>query len=164
MPVRNYPDTPAIASAIVSFAQALTYPDTTPVYKSVHRGKIKDIVDLVANGAACLEVYGNLDGSERHAFGGRIHDPQTWYLLSIVSMDDSDAAETLIFRVRDALVQPFQIHATLNNAGSVFHAQIEDKSARFLNVYRNGQEFRAHLMGIMTRQEWVVPIPPGIVS
>lgn len=164
MPAPNYPNTPAIASAIVSFAQALTYPDTTLVYKSVHRGKLKDIVDLVANGAVCLEVYGNLDSSKRHEFGGRMRDEQTWYLLSMVNMDDADAAETLIFRVRDALVQPFQTHATLNDAGSVFHAQIEDGSARFLNVYRNGQEFRAHLMGIMTRQEWMVPTPPGIIS
>lgn len=163
MPVLTAPDTPAIANAIVGYGQTLAYPDTTLVYKECQLGEIKDIVDNVAGGNACLEVYANLDDSQRHAFGGRIHDDQTWFLLSLVSLDNAEAAELLIYRVRDALVAPFQQHATLGNAGNVFHAQIKSGSGKFLKVFRNGVWLRAHLIEVLTKQEWQVPAP-GVIS
>jgi len=111
-----------------------------------------------------LEVYANKDDSQRHAFGGKIWDEQTWFLLSLVGLDNAQAAETLIYAVRDALVQPFQTHATLGNAGSVFHAQLKPGTGRFLKVLRNGQWLRAHLVEVMSRSEWFVITPPGITA
>lgn len=158
------PNTPAIAAAIVAYGQALTFPGGSPVYTKVQPGEIKDITDLVSGSAqACLEIYANLDNSERHAFGGRVWDEQTWFLLSIVNLDNAASAETLIYQVRDALVQPFQKHATLGGAGSVFHAEIKSGSGKFIKIIRNGEWLRAHLIELMTRQEWQVP-SPGVTS
>lgn len=164
MPATTSPNTTAIADAIVAFGQALTYPNTsTLVYKAVAKGELKDVIDLVAGGAVCLEVYANLDDSQRHAFGGKIWDEQSWFLLSMVSLDNAQTAETLIHQVRDALVVPFQQHATLGDAGSVFHAQIKPNTGKFFKIFRNAQWLRSHVLEIMTKQEWFVP-PPGIVS
>lgn len=158
------PNTLAIANSIVSLTTALTYPDTTSVYGYVQLGEIKDIIDRIANSKACLEIYANNDNSEHFAFGGKIRDEQTWFLLSLVSMTNANAAEQLIYKVRDQIVQPFQIHATLNNAGTVYHSQLLSKGAKFLKIYRNGQWMRAYLCELMTRQEWNVPTPPGVIS
>jgi hypothetical protein len=157
------PNTLAIGQAIVSYAQALTYTDTSNVYSLVQLGEIKDATDKIAGGKAVLEVYANNDGSERRAMGGRIWDEQTWFLLSLVSLVNAQTAEQLIYKVRDQIVVPFQTHATLGNAGSVFHSQLLPKGAKFLKMYRNGQWMRCHLCEIMTRQEWVIA-SPGIVS
>jgi hypothetical protein len=158
------PNTPAVASAIVAYGQALTFSGGGAVYTKVQNGEIKDITDLVASGTqACLEVYANLDDSQRYAFGGRIRDEQTWFLLSIVSLDNAAAAETLIYKVRDALVQPLQEHATLGSAGSVFHSELKAGSGKFLKIMRNGEWLRAHLIELMTRQEWQVPAP-GVIA
>lgn len=160
----SQPNTLAVANAIVSYATALTYSGGASVYNAVGLSEIKDVTDVVAGGGACLEVYANTDDSQRHAFGGKIWDEQSWFLLSLVNMDNAASAEALIYNVRDALVQPFQQHATLGNAGSVFHAQIKPNSGRFLRAQRNGQWLRGHLLEILTKSEWFVPTPPGIIS
>jgi len=164
VPAPNQPSTIAVAQAIAGFAQSLVYPSGILVYSIVSLGEQKDITTNVAGGNACLEVYANKDDSQRHAFGGKIWDEQTWFLLSLVGLDNAQAAETLIYAVRDALVQPFQTHATLGNAGSVFHAQLKPGTGRFLKVLRNGQWLRAHLVEVMSRSEWFVITPPGITA
>lgn len=165
MVAQTAPNTPAVAQAIVAFGQALTYSTSgLLVYTAVSSGETKDLTNAVAGSNACLEVYANLDDSQRHGFGGKIWDEQTWFLLSLVNLDNAEAAELLIYQVRDALVQPFQTHATLENAGSVFHAQIKSGSGRFLKALRNGQWLRGHLMEILVRQEWFVPTPPGVIA
>lgn len=160
----NSPDTLSIANSIITLTTALTYPDTTPVYDLVQLGEIKDVTDKIAGGKACLEVYANNDSSEHYSFGGKIRDEQTWFLLSLVSLVNANTAEQLIYKIRDQIVQPFQIHATLNNAGTVYHSQLLPKGAKFLKMYRNGQWMRCYLCELMTRQEWVVPTPPGVIS
>lgn len=163
MPSTTAPNTKSIGNQIVSFLSSLTYPDTTTVYQLAQLEEIKDVTDQVANGA-CVEVYGNMDKSERRGFGGRIWDTQSWYILSMCSMDTA-ALAAKIYDVRDALVQPFQTHATLGTTvQNLFHAQFKDGSGRFLKVMRNGQWLRAHLIELETKQEWIVPTPPGVIS
>jgi hypothetical protein len=166
MPGTTAPNTLAIGNAIVSFCQAVTYPNTsTIVYSAVQLGEIKDITDQVAaSGTACLEIYANKDNSQHFTFGGKLRDEQTWFLLSLVNLDNALAAEQLIYQVRDALIVPFQVHATLGNAGSVYHSQIQPNSGKFIKIFRNGQWLRAHLIEIQTWQEWFVPTPPGVIS
>lgn len=162
MTLLTAPNSLAVGQAIVNFAQALTYSGGASVYALVQLSEVKDVTDVVANGNACLEVYANQDDSQHHAFNGRVRDDQSWFLLSLVGLDNAQSAETLILQVRDALIQPFQTHATLGNAGSVFHSQIKPGSGKFLKVFRNGQFLRAHLIEIKTISEWVVT--PGVVS
>lgn len=158
------PQTRKVADAIVSYLTALTYADTTHVYGLAQLEVIMDVVSRVSDGGAVAEVYGGADDSARHNFGGRIWDEQEWYILSMCSLETSALAAN-IYDVRDALVQPFQEHAKLGaQVDNLFHAQIKDKSGMFLQVVRNGQRVKAHMIQIMTRQEWVVPTPPGIIS
>jgi len=158
------PNSPAVIAAIVSYMTALTYPDTTPVYTLAQEEEIKDVTDLVATGGACLEVYGASDDSQRHAFGGLIWDEQSWLLMSLVSKATA-ALAAQIYKVRDALVQPFQVHATLGGGiPQLFHAQIKPGTGAYLDVYRNNQWLRGHRIQIMTRQQWNVPTPPGVIS
>lgn len=163
MPLSTTPNTIAIGNAIVAYLAALTYPDTTPVYKLAQLEAIKNVVDLVATGGACVEVYGHEDDSQHHAYGGKIRDPQSWYILSICSLDTPQLAQQ-IYSVRDALVQPFQQHATLGNAGNVFHSQIKPNSGQFFRIFRNGKWYRSHVIELLTIQEWVVPTPPGVIA
>lgn len=162
----NVPNTPAIANAIVAYMQALTYPNSsTLVYTAVQLGQFKDLTDLIAvSGTACLEVYGNQDDSQHKGFGGKVTDNQSWYLLSLVNLDDAAAAETLILQVRDALVGPIQTHATLGNAGSVYHSQVKLGSGRFMKIPRNNVFYRAHVLEVYTKSEWAVITPPGVIS
>lgn len=166
MPSTTAPNTLAVAQAILGYGSTLVYPNTsTLVYTDVQLGEIKDITDQVsASTAACLEIYANKDDSQHFTFGGKIRDDQSWFLLSLVSLDNAQSAEQLIYQVRDAIIAPFQIHATLGNAGSVFHSQIKPNTGRFLKIFRNGQWLRAHLIEIYTIQEWFVPTPPGVIS
>jgi hypothetical protein len=165
MPATTAPQTLAVGQAIVAFGIALTYPSSGDVvYAQVALGEIKDVTDVVATGAACLEVYANLDDSQHKAFGGKIKDEQSWFLLSLVSLDNAQTAEEQIYQVRDALVRPFQIHATLGGAGSVYHAQIKPGSGKFTKMFRNGQWLRSHIIEVLTLQEWYVPTPPGVIS
>jgi len=161
----NHPQTKAVTAAILSFLQTTNFIGTsTPVYSLAQKGEIKDVIDSTAGGTVCCEVYMNTDGSERHDFGGMIWDEQTWFVLSLCSLDNAQTAEDLIADVRDALVVQFQPHATLSDAGNVFHAQIKPGSMRFVKIFRNGQWLRGHLAELMTRQSWQVPIPPGIIA
>lgn len=165
MPIPTMPSTLSVALALVSYAQALTYPSGGPVYSFVALGEIKDVTPYVAaSGTACLEVYGNQDDSQHKAFGGKLTDEQSWFLLSLVGLDDAQAAEKLIYQVRDALVQPLQTHATLGNAGNVYHSQVKAGSGKFVRISRDGVWFRAHLIEVFTKSEWFVPTPPGVIA
>ena len=165
MPATTAPNTKAIGNAIVGFLASLAYPSGLPVYvpNGTQLEEFKDLTALLSSGGACAEVYGDRDTSERRGFGGRIWDTQHWYLLSICPLD-TPTLSSQIYDVRDALVQPFQQHAQLNTVVSnLFHAQLMD-TMRFLRVLRNGVYYRAHLAELETRQEWTVPIPPGVIS
>ena len=165
MPYPTGPSTKAIGNAIVAYLAALTKPDTTAVYKLAQLEYIFDVIGKVSDGGAVVEVYGNLDSSERHGFGaaGHIKDVQTWYILSMCSLDTAETAAR-IYDIRDALVQPFQAHAQLGNiVSNLFHSQLQD-NMRFGRIQRNGQFLRMHLAILETRQEWLVPSPPGVVA
>jgi hypothetical protein len=156
MPYATAPNTLSIGNAIVSYLSTLTYSDgITLVYKQAQLEAIKDVSDLVASGGACVEVYGDSDKSERRGFGGRIWDTQTFFILSLCSLDTPQLAEQ-IYQIRDALVQPLQSHATLGTSVSnLFHSQLKD-NMRFMRMVRNGQWMRAHLCELETRSEWIV--------
>ena len=161
----NTPNTPAIGNALVAYFQALTYSNNLPVYTAVTLGQFKDLTSLIAaSGTACLEVYANQDDSQHKGFGGKVTDNQSWYLLSLVNLNNAAAAETLIMQVRDAIVIPLQTHATLGNAGSVYHSQVKLGSGRFVKIPRNSVYYRAHILEVYTKQEWAVITPPGVVS
>jgi hypothetical protein len=164
MPATLAPNTGAIGDAIVAYLAALTYPNTTKVYKDAQLELIFDVISQVSDGGAVVEVYGNADDSERRGSGGRIWDEQDWYILSMCSLETATLARK-IYDVRDALVVPFQTHATLGGGiYNVFHAQFKPKSGRFGQVVRNGQNVKMHIITLTTRQEWVVTTPPGVVS
>src|SRR5258708_2689583 len=150
------PNTLAIGNAIVTYMSALTYPSTsTTVYTLAQLEAIKDVIDLTANGGVCCEVYGDLDNSDRRGFGGRIWDPQSWFILSLCALDTPQHAQQ-IYNVRDALVVPFQTHATLGaQVSNLFHSQLQP-NMKFFRVQRSGQWLRAHLAILETKQEWQV--------
>jgi hypothetical protein len=163
MPATTAPQTKAIGESIVSYLSNLTYPDASRVYAVAQLESIKDVINAVSGGGACVEVYGDTDKSERRGFGGRMWDYQQWYILSMCSLDTASSAAK-IYDIRDAIVQPFQVHAQLGNiVSNLFHSQLQD-NMRFLRIQRNGQFLRAHLAILETRQEWTVPIPPGVIS
>jgi len=155
----NAPNTLAVAQALVAFAEALTN-GSSPVYAKVALGEIKDVIDLVANGGACLEIYANADDSQHTAFGGGIWDEQSFDLLSLVSLDDAQAAEELIYACRDALIVPIQQHYELGNAGNVFFSRIRPGSGKFFYIDRNGQWLRAHLIEVFVTSQWQATIAP----
>lgn len=159
----TYPDTDAIADAIVSFLSALVYPNTsTPVYTLAQVEALKDVTDLVANGGVCCEVYGDTDDSEERGYGGRIWDNQSWFILSLCALDTPTHARQ-IYKARDALVYPFQQHATLGGTVSnLFQSRLKRNSGKFFRVQRSGQWLRAYLVQLETKQEWV--INGGVVS
>lgn len=164
MPATLAPNTLAVGDALVAYLAALRYPDTTLVYKVAQMELIMDVVSQISDGGVVVEVYGNADDSERRGYGGRIRDEQDWYVLSMCSLETPTLARQ-IYKARDALVQPLQQHALLGGSVyNLFHAEIKPKSGRFWQVVRNGQNVKAHLITITTKQEWVVPIPPGVVS
>lgn len=162
MPVTTAPDSLAIGNQIVNYLSNLTYPGTsTLVYDLAQLESIKDITDLIANGGVCVEVYGNTDTSERRGFGGRIWDTQSFYILSMCSMDTPTLAQQ-IYNVRDALVIPFQTHATLGTqVFNLFQSALKP-NMKFLRIMRDGQFLRSHLAELEVKQEWF--IPGGIVS
>lgn len=164
MPLATAPNTRAIGNAIVTYLAALVIPNTsTPVYKVAQLEAIFDVIGQVSDGGAVVEVYGDLDDSERRGFGGRVWDEQDWFILSLCSRETA-ALAAYIYDVRDYLVQPFQVHAQLGNVVSnLFHSQLKSKSGRFYPILRNGQKLKAHVIILTTRQEWGV-IPPGVVS
>jgi hypothetical protein len=163
MPATTAPNTKAIGNAIVGFLAALTYPDTTAVYSYTQLETINDVATRVSDGGVIAEVLASGDSSKRRGFGGRMWDIQKWFILSMCSLE-TPVLSAKIYDARDALVQPFQAHAQLNNVVSnLFHSELLD-TMQFLRAPRNGQFFRAHLAILETRQEWIVPTPPGVVS
>lgn len=154
MPATTAPNTLLIGQQIVSYLAALTYPSTsTIVYTLANLEAIKDITDYVANGGICVEVYADGDGSDRRGFGGRIWDPQMWIILSICSLDSPTLAET-IYNARDALVVPFQTHATLGTSVfNLFYSELQP-NMKFGRLLRNGKWYRVHEAHLMTKQEW----------
>lgn len=156
------PNTKAIGVQIVSYLATLAYPSTAPVYKLAQLEQIKDVVTQVTDGGAVVEVYGNLDDSERRGFGGRVRDTQSWFIMSLVS-NETAAMAASIYDVRDALVQPFQLHATLGTSVfNLFHAALKPNTGHFMMMLRDGQFLRAHVIEIETKQEWQVP--GGVIS
>lgn len=159
MPLATAPNTLAVAQAIAGYMSPLTYTGGALVYKLVQVGEIKDVLGSVANGAACLEIYGGSDDSQPLAFGGTRQDTQSFYLLSMVSLDDSQAAEMLIYAVRDALVQPLSAHIRLGDTtGTIFLSGFKPNSGKFLDVPRNGQYLRAHVIELLVSSQWQVTL------
>jgi len=159
MPLPSAPNTMAVAEAIAGYMSALTYGNSTPVYKLVQVGEIKNVSNQVVNGAACLEIYGGSDDSQPLAFGGPRQDAQSFYLLSMVSLDDAQSAEALIFAVRDALVVPLSTHIRLGDtSGVIFLSGFKPNSGKFLDVPRNGQYLRAHIIELLVSSQWQVTL------
>jgi hypothetical protein len=159
MPLPTAPDTLAVAQAIAGYMEALTYTGGAPVYKMVQVGEIKDVTDQVVNGAACLEIYGGSDDSQPLAFGGPRQDPQSFFLLSMVSLDDAQSAEASIFAVRDALVVPLSTHIRLGDTtGVIILSGFKPHSGKFLDVPRNGQYLRAHVIELLVTSQWQVTL------
>ena len=163
------PDSVSVINALVAYLQGITYPSTAPVYvpsittlngslQGVQAGEFKDVTDfLIPNTAnAICEVYANSEHSHRQAFGGRIRDEQAWFILSIVDMTNANLAEITILQVRDAAIQPFHQHATLNQAGNVISIMLKPNSGKFLKIPRNGKYYRAFVFEVETISEWAV--------
>lgn len=158
----NTPNTPAIMTAIQGYMQSITWGSGSQ-FSLVQIEEIKDITTRVANGGACLEIYGAMDDSQHFTFGGKVKDQQSFMLLALTSKDKLEYAQQ-IYAIRDALIYPFQLHATLGNAGTVFHSQIKPGTGIYLDIKRNQQWLRGYRVQLMTIQEWNVPTPPGVIS
>jgi hypothetical protein len=157
------PNTHSIGTQIVSYLSTLTYPSTLPVYDATSLEAYKDVTDLVAGGGVCAEVYGDNDIAERRGFGGRVWHTQTWFLVSMCSLDTA-AYAAQIYDVRDALVQPFLAHATLGTSiFNLFNSELLP-NGKFTRILRNSQFLRAYIVSLQTQQESYVPTPPGITA
>lgn len=166
MPLMNAPNTPAIMTAIQTYMSSLTWTYNSVqniTFAQVQIEEIKDVTNVVAGGSACLEIYGTADDSQHKSFNGRIMDEQAFLLLALVSKDTPLYAQQ-IYTIRDALVRPFQIHATLGDAGNVYHSQIKPRVGKYVDIRRNEQWLRGYKVEILTYQEWQVPVPPGVIS
>ena len=166
MPAPTQRTTKAVGTAIVNYLAALTKPDTTAVYSLAQLEIIFDVIGKVSDGGAVVEVYGNIDGEERHGFGGagRMRAVQTWYILSMCSLE-SAALSSYIYDVSDYLMVPFEQHALLGSGATipgVYHSQMKPGGGRFYRVNRDGQWLKAYLCELETRQEWA--IPGGVIS
>lgn len=162
MPFATNRNTLAVGQAIVSYMSALVYPNTsTTVFTLAQLEAIKDIVDLTANGGVCCEVYGDLDTDERRGFGGRMRTTQTWFILCLCPLDTAAHAQQ-IYPVSDAVVYPFQQHATLGaQVFNLFQSQLKS-NGKFFRVQRSGQWLRTYLAELETKQEWA--IQGGVIS
>ena len=79
-------------------------------------------------------------------------------------VDFEQGLATAVNKARDALVVPFQTHATLGGGiYNLFHAELKSKSGRFGQALRNGQQVKMHMITVLTRSEWQV-VSPGVVS
>lgn len=164
------PDSIDVANAIVAYLQGITYVSNgLPVYvpsittpngnlAGVQLGEFKDVTDFLPPGGtnAICEVYANADNSHRQVFGGRVRDEQAWFVLSIVDMTNGNLAEITILNVRDAAIQPFHQHATLNQAGNDISTALKPNSGKYLRVPRNGKYYRAYVFEVETVSEWAV--------
>ena len=161
--------TRATGNAIVSYLTTLMYSGGGSVYALAQLEQIKDVTDFIANGRACAEVYCNLDDNITAAFGGGKWDDQTWYILSMTSLD-TPATAASIYDVRDALVTAIDSHTTLGGTiPGLFFAQWKStqpgksstqSSGRFLRIERNGQEVQAHIMELHTIVSWTATLLP----
>jgi len=159
LPAPTQRQTRALGQTIANYAAALTKPDTTHVYTLCQLELINDVLAQINDGGAVLEVYGNLDGEERHGFGGagRMRAVQSWYLLSMCSLE-TPALASYIYDVSDYLMVPFETHILLGNATmGIYQAQLKENSGRFYRVQRNGVWLKAHLCEIETQSEWAIP-------
>lgn len=164
MPYPTRRQTKALGQAIANYGAALLKDDTTHVYNLAQLELIDDVLSQVNDGGAVLEVYGNLDGEERHGFGGagRMRAVQSWYLLSMCSLQTNLLA-SYIYDVSDYLMVPLETHVQLGNPTiGIYLAQLKPNSGHFYRVLRNGVWLKAHLCEIETRQEWA--IPGGVIS
>ncbi len=154
MPAPTIRSTKALGQAIANYGAALVIPNTsTAVYRVAQLELINDVLSQINDGGAVLEVYGNLDGEERHGFGGagRMRAVQTWYLLSMCSLE-TPALASYIYDVSDYLMVPFETHVVLGNPTTgIYQAQLKPNSGRFYRVQRNGVWLKAHLCEIETR-------------
>src|SRR6266700_245269 len=110
LPAPTIRSTKALGQAIANYGAALLIPNTsTAVYRVAQLELINDVLGQVSDGGAVLEVYGNLDGEERHGFGGagRMRAIQTWYLLSMCSLETA-ALASYIYDVSDYLMVPLK--------------------------------------------------------
>ena len=166
------PATKATGNAIVSYLSSLTYSGGRSVYTLTQLEQIKDIDDFIANGGACAEVYCNLDSNITSTFGGGKWDEQSWYILSMTSLD-TPATAAAIYDVRDALVTAIDSHTTLGGTiPGLFYAQWKQSqpgkgsqasgssSGRFLRIPRNGQEVQAHIIELETKVSWTTTLVP----
>lgn len=155
------PDTLAIGDAIVSYLSALTFPDATLVYTLAQLEAIPDILDLIAGGGVCCEVYGAPDTSEQRGYGGRMWDTQQWIILSLCSRDNPTYSRQ-IYKVRDALVYPFQQHAQLGGqVSNLFQSRLEQRM-EFGRVLKDRTWVRSHMAILTTKAEWA--IQGGVIS
>lgn len=154
------PQTKATGTAIANYLTTLTYSGGGTVYNFAQLEQIKDIDDYLANGGACAEVYCNLD-SVMPAFGGEKWDEQSWYILSMTSLDTPQTAQQ-IYDVRDALVGTLSGHTLLGNTvpGLFFAQWKRPESGRFMRIERNGQEIQAHVIELETKVYWTTTLVP----
>jgi len=166
MPYPTSRSTKAVGNAIVAYLAGLTITNTTtPVFKLAQLELIFDVLNIITDGGAVCEVYGNLDSDERHGFGGagRIKTPQTWFILAMCSLESASLA-SYIYDVSDYIVQPFEQHALLGSGATipgVYFSQLRPPG-RYYRVNRNGQWVKGYLCELETRQEWA--IPGGVIS
>jgi hypothetical protein len=155
------PATRATGNAIVSYLAGLTYTGGARVYAFSQLEQILDISDYIANGGACAEVYCNSDASLTMTFGGGKWDVQTWYILSMTSLQTPETAAS-VYDVRDALVGSLSSQTTLGGTiPGLFFAQWKaPESGRFLRIERNGQEVQAHAIEMLTRLAWNATLVP----
>lgn len=150
------PNTLQIGQQIVNLLSNLTQSDgLTPVYVRCQLESIKDVTDLVASGGVCCEVYGDADTSDRRRFGGIIYDIQTWFIISLCSLDTPTLAQQ-IYIARDGLVGPLQQHAQLAGTPTNVWFNELDPNMKFGRMYRNGTWLRSHLATLTTKQQWQV--------
>lgn len=162
MPAAAAPATRATGAALVTAMAGLTYPSGGGnVYTFTQLEQVFDISDYIANGGACGEVYCNTDASLTATFGGGKWDVQTWYILSMTSLDTPLTAAS-IYDVRDALVGNLSAQLTLGGSiPGLFFAQWKGpESGRFLRIERNGQEVQAHAIEMLTRIAWNTTLVP----
>ncbi len=152
MPNPNTPNTKLIAQAIATFLAGITYPGTTSkVYAATSMGEIKDVIDVLP----CGEVYGNRDNSKRYS-GSKMHDHQSFFVVSIVDLTSSATAEAQVFDIRDAIMPWFAQHVQLGGLSNVLKAEYLQDSGRFTRIVRNEEWFRAHVMELAVTQTWTV--------
>ena len=158
MPSPTAPDTPDIATALVTYLQAVTL-NSAPLYVTggVNLGQFKDLSALLpANGTnVAAEVHGAADISQRYKIGGAVKDHTTFTVLSLVDMTNESAAWTLIYQVRDAIVPYVMAHSQLASTGNVLIAKLIP-GGKYLKAYRGDKWYLAYMYNIEVASQWTV--------